>query len=654
MSCINLTAGMGGDLVLGGEDSPLPPDPGGTDMAGAAERLEHVAELRPEICTLDCGTMNFAAGGDYVMVNTPSMLRAMAARIRDLGVRPELEVFDTGHLVFVDELIRDGLIDGPPMIQLCTGIPYGAPDDPATLLAMVNRLPQDAVFSAFSIGRMQLPFVALAPLLGGNVRVGLEDNLYLSRGRLATNAELVARAVSILRGDERQRARAGGGAREARARAAWLNRPRTVGLLGGGVIGGGWAARFLLNGVDVRLHDPAPGAERGVAQALENARRAYGRLTLAPLPAEGSLVFAGSVEEAVAGADFVQESAPERLELKRELLAAADRAAPAGAVICSSTSGLRPTELQAGLARPERLVVGHPFNPVYLLPLVEVCGGRQTDAATVERAAAVYRSVGMHPLHVRTEIDGFVADRLLEALWREALWLVHDDVATVAEIDDAIRYGAGLRWAYMGTFLTYRIAGGDAGMRHFLSQFGPALAWPWTKLMDVPELSEDLIDKLAAQSDDQADGRSVRELERGRDDALVALLQALRAHEDRRRRDAGRLGARFARPGGRRGGSGRAYRCTPAAHNARSGGLDRLQRPRPREPLSAGLRRRDGRAPRLDRDRRGLPGLRRELLHRRDAPLTPSATRGGRCRHRDDPGARRRREAAAPLPRPAP
>jgi len=195
---LNLTAGMGGDLVLGGEDAPLPPDALGTDMAGAAERLEHVAELLPEICTLDCGTMNFAAGGDYVMVNSPAMLRAMAARVRDLGVRPELEVFDTGHLVFVHELIRDGLIDDPPLIQLCTGIPYGAPDDPATLLAMVNRLPANAVFSAFSIGRMQLPFVALAPLLGGNVRVGLEDNLYLSRGRLATNAELVSRAVSLL------------------------------------------------------------------------------------------------------------------------------------------------------------------------------------------------------------------------------------------------------------------------------------------------------------------------------------------------------------------------------------------------------------------------------------------------------------------------
>jgi uncharacterized protein (DUF849 family) len=195
---LNLTAGMGGDLVLGGDESPLPPDEAGTDMAGAAERLAHVEELLPEICTLDCGTMNFAAGGDYVMVNTPTMLRAMAARVRDLGVRPELEVFDTGHLVFVHELIRDGLIDDPPMIQLCTGIPYGAPDDLGTLLALVNRLPPNAIFSAFSIGRMQLPFVALAALAGGNARVGLEDNLYLSRGRLATNAELVERAVAIL------------------------------------------------------------------------------------------------------------------------------------------------------------------------------------------------------------------------------------------------------------------------------------------------------------------------------------------------------------------------------------------------------------------------------------------------------------------------
>jgi uncharacterized protein (DUF849 family) len=195
---LNLTAGMGGDLVLGGPDAPLPADGEGTDMIGSRDRLVHVEELRPEICTLDCGTMNFAAGGDYVMVNTPAMLRAMARRIQELGVRAELEVFDTGHLVMVDELIREGLIDDPPLIQLCMGIPYGAPDDPATLLALVGRLPPGAVFSAFSIGRMQLPYVAMAALAGGNVRVGLEDNIYLSRGVKATNAQLVERAVTIL------------------------------------------------------------------------------------------------------------------------------------------------------------------------------------------------------------------------------------------------------------------------------------------------------------------------------------------------------------------------------------------------------------------------------------------------------------------------
>ncbi len=195
---LNLTAGMGGDLVLGGPDAPLPADDAGTDMIGARDRLVHVEELRPEICTLDCGTMNFAAGGDYVMVNTPAMLRAMAQRIKDLGVRPELEVFDTGHLVMVNEMVRDGLIDDPVLVQLCMGIPYGAPNDPTTLLALVNRLPENTVFSAFSIGRMQLPYVALAALAGGNVRVGLEDNLYLARGVKATNGQLVERARTIL------------------------------------------------------------------------------------------------------------------------------------------------------------------------------------------------------------------------------------------------------------------------------------------------------------------------------------------------------------------------------------------------------------------------------------------------------------------------
>jgi len=195
---LNLSAGMGGDLVLGGDEAPLPLDPNGTDMAGAAERLAHVEELMPEICTLDCGSMNFAAGGDYVLVNTPGILRAMARRIQVLGVRPELEVFDSGHLVLVKELISEGLIDDPVLIQLCMGIPYCAPEDPTTLMTMVGQLPLGCVFSAFSIGPMQLPYVALAALAGGNVRVGLEDNIYLSRGVLATNRQLVERAVTIL------------------------------------------------------------------------------------------------------------------------------------------------------------------------------------------------------------------------------------------------------------------------------------------------------------------------------------------------------------------------------------------------------------------------------------------------------------------------
>ena len=194
---INLTAGMGGDLVLGGDEQVLPLA-NGTDMVGSTERLDHVTRLRPEICTLDCGTINFSSGGYYIMTNTPSVLRKMAKIVQDLGVRPELEVFDTGHLVMVKDLIKEGLLDDPVMIQLCMGIAYGAPDDTNTFMAMVNQIPEGAVFSAFSIGRMQIPFVAQAVLAGGNVRVGLEDNLYLNKGQLATNGQLVERAANIL------------------------------------------------------------------------------------------------------------------------------------------------------------------------------------------------------------------------------------------------------------------------------------------------------------------------------------------------------------------------------------------------------------------------------------------------------------------------
>ena len=195
---INLTAGMGGDLVLGEPETPMPPKAKGTDMAGATERLAHVKALLPEICTLDCGTMNFLAGGDYIMVNSVDMLKAMARQMLDLGVKPECEVFDTGQLWQVKDLMADGLLPDPVMIQLCMGIPYGAPAEINTFMAMVNTLPPNCVWSSFAIGRSQLPWVAQSALAGGNVRVGLEDNLWLGKGVKATNGALVERAVTIL------------------------------------------------------------------------------------------------------------------------------------------------------------------------------------------------------------------------------------------------------------------------------------------------------------------------------------------------------------------------------------------------------------------------------------------------------------------------
>ncbi|MER9355826.1 3-keto-5-aminohexanoate cleavage protein [Mesorhizobium sp. M0514] len=194
---LNLTCGMGGDLVLGPEEQPLPFDAASTDLIGASERLAHIVECRPEICTIDCGSMNFGDSG-LIMLNTPGILRAMGRVIADLGVRPELEIFDTGHLWFAKRMLADGVIPSPALMQLCMGVPWGAPNDLNTLMAMVNAMPPDCTWSAFSLGRDQMPFVAAAILAGGNVRVGLEDNLYLGKGQLATNAELVARAADLI------------------------------------------------------------------------------------------------------------------------------------------------------------------------------------------------------------------------------------------------------------------------------------------------------------------------------------------------------------------------------------------------------------------------------------------------------------------------
>ena len=299
-----------------------------------------------------------------------------------------------------------------------------------------------------------------------------------------------------------------------------------VAIVGAGVIGAGWAARFALHGHDVAVYEPSEATAARLPAVVERARRAYADLGVGVDGAPPRRV--ESLAEAVDGAVLVQESVPESIELKRSVLGDIDAAADPSALICSSTSGLLPTALQAGLIHPERLVVGHPFNPVYLLPLVEVVGGEQTSATTIERAKDLYTAVGMKPLHVRVEIDAFIADRLLEAVWREALWLVHDGVATTGEIDDAIIYGFGLRWAQMGLFDTYRIAGGDAGMRHFMAQFGPALAWPWSKLTDVPPFTDELVELVASQSDAQSGHRSIAEMDDIRDANLVGILTALR------------------------------------------------------------------------------------------------------------------------------
>jgi carnitine 3-dehydrogenase len=303
-------------------------------------------------------------------------------------------------------------------------------------------------------------------------------------------------------------------------------RPVRAAVVGCGVIGATWAARLALNGVPVAVADPASTTRDLLDRVLAAATAAWDDLGL-PTDQRAPVAVVDSIEAAVDGAEMVQESVPEQPELKAGVLAAVDAATGPEVLIASSTSGLRPSDLQAGLRHPERLVVGHPFNPVYLLPLVEVVGGRATSEATVERAMACYRGLGMHPLRVRVEIDAFIADRLLEAVWREALWLVADGVATTAEIDDAITHGFGLRWGQMGLFETYRVAGGDGGFRHFIEQFGPALDWPWSRLTHTPEFTPGLVDRIVEQSDRQSGHHGPGELERIRDRNLAGFLRVL-------------------------------------------------------------------------------------------------------------------------------
>lgn len=305
----------------------------------------------------------------------------------------------------------------------------------------------------------------------------------------------------------------------------------TVACVGGGVIGAGWVARLLENGINVNVFDPAVDAQQKMQAVLGNADRAYAKLTMAQRPDKGAITFSDSIQAAVEKAQWVIESVPERLDVKHAVYAEIEQHVANDAVIASSTSGIMPSDLQRDLMHPERLIVVHPFNPVYLLPVVEIVGGKHTSSKTIENAKEFYSSLGMKPIHVKKEIEAFVADRLLEAIWRESLWLIKDGITTTQELDDIVRFGFGLRYAQMGVFETYRIAGGEDGMRHFLAQFGPCLKWPWTKLMDVPEYNDELVELIAGQSDQQSGHISIRELERIRDDNLVAIQQALKAND---------------------------------------------------------------------------------------------------------------------------
>ncbi|MBO8194484.1 L-carnitine dehydrogenase [Streptomyces oryzae] len=295
--------------------------------------------------------------------------------------------------------------------------------------------------------------------------------------------------------------------------------------IGAGVIGGGWVAHFLARGYDVTAWDPAPQAPEKLRRLVDAAWPALTQLGLAEGAAKDRLTVAATLEEACAEAQFVQESAPEKLELKQQLLAQLDAATPRDVVIASSTSGYPMTDMQTQAAGPDRLLVGHPFNPPYLIPLVEVAGGDLTSERAVAWASEFYEVAGKSVITMNRELPGFIANRLQEALWREALHMVANGEATVKEIDDSITEGPGLRWAFMGPCLTFALAGGEGGMGHMLDHFGPSLKSPWTRL-EAPELDSALRDAMVAGCEEAAAGRTIADLVAERDQGVIDVLRA--------------------------------------------------------------------------------------------------------------------------------
>jgi carnitine 3-dehydrogenase len=304
---------------------------------------------------------------------------------------------------------------------------------------------------------------------------------------------------------------------------------RTVGIAGTGLIGAGWAARLLVRGYDVIAYDVTPTAEAKLRSAIAVAWPSMLRLLGTGKPKKGKLTFTTDLEEMAAQANFIHEAAPEREDLKIKLFRDIDRIARPDVIIASSSSGFLPTRLQSECSSPSRVIIGHPFNPVYLLPLVETVPGAKTSAEAMDRAGLYFEAIGMHVLRLKKEIEGYICDRLQEALWREALHILDKDIGTTGDIDDSIVYSAGMRWAFMGSFLTYHLAGGPGGMRDFMKQFDPTLELPWTDLR-FPRWNDALEKRLIEGCEAQAARRSVAEIEAKRNDVLADMMHLFKQH----------------------------------------------------------------------------------------------------------------------------
>ena len=305
-----------------------------------------------------------------------------------------------------------------------------------------------------------------------------------------------------------------------------MAKKKIVSIIGTGVIGAGWAARFIASGHHVQAFDPSPQSLKKLKTDVKKALITLSKIGLHKNASIKNLSYHNNLQDALKDTSFVQENAPEKEKLKTSLLQEIDQLLDKKILIASSSSGLLPTKIQSKCKYPNRVLIGHPFNPVYLLPLVEIVKGKKTSQQSALKLKKIYKDIGMKPLMVRKEIEGYISDRLQEALWRESLHLIKDGIASTEEIDDAIVYGPGLRWAFMGVCLTFHLAGGEEGMKHMLEQFGPALKLPWTKLK-APELNKKLKDRMISGTKKQAGKFSIDDLEKQRDFFLIEIMKTL-------------------------------------------------------------------------------------------------------------------------------